>query len=122
LLIATSLITGVLDVFLTPLRWGTHILPLAVPLAILGNVLLVTLARKGLRSGGFGFAVLVAWVLPVIVLPMWPRPEGDVVVPAGGSEQWVYFATLLLGAAAGIVAQFWADPSYRRGFDRLISR
>jgi hypothetical protein len=30
-----------------------------------------------------------------------PRPEGDVLVRGGGGEQWVFYAALLGGAAAG---------------------
>jgi hypothetical protein len=122
LLVATAAMTGVIEVFLTPLRWGTHIVPLSVILAVVVNVLLVALTRFGLRSGSFGVAVIVAWLAPVLVIVMVSRPEGDVVVPGGGAEQWVYFAMLLCGAAAGIVTRLWGDSGYARGFNRLLSR
>jgi hypothetical protein len=122
LLVGTAVLTAILEVFLTPLRWGVHILPLAVLIAVLVNVVLVALARFGLGSGAFGVAIIVAWLVPVIALPMLPRSEGDVVVPGGGQEQWVYFAMLLLGGAAGIVTRLLGEPSYSRAFNRLISR
>lgn len=111
LLILTSLMLGTIEVLLTPLRWGTVLVPVSVLLAVLGNVVLVGLARHGLGSNRIGLGVLAAWIVPVFVIGLLPRPEGDVIVPGGGGEQWVYFGTLFVGAAAGLAAQMWTSAA-----------
>jgi hypothetical protein len=101
---AASLLLGVLEVFLVPQRWGTALVPISIVLAIVGNVVLVRLARRGLNSGGAGVTVLGCWFAPIVLLPMLPRSEGDVLIPGGGTEQWIYLGTLLCGIVAGLVS------------------
>ena len=119
LLGASALVFGALQVFLVPLRWGTELLGLSVVLAIVGNIALVWLARRGLDSAKAAVIVLGCWFVPVAGLAMVPRPEGDVLIPGGGTEQWVYAMTLLGGIVAGIVTLMVLDSGVRR---RSINR
>jgi hypothetical protein len=84
------------EAFLVPLRVGTVPLPVCVPLAVVGNIVLAKLAAR--QTGSIGWAAVppVLWLLVVIVLAM-PRAEGDLVVP--GSLTGLAF--LLAGAVGG---------------------
>jgi Family of unknown function (DUF6113) len=85
-----------LECFLVPLRIGSVPLPIAVPLAMAGNIVLARLA--GRQTGSIVGAAVppVLWLLVVIVLAL-PRPEGDLIVP--GSLTGLVF--LFAGAVAG---------------------
>jgi hypothetical protein len=86
----------VLECFLVPLRIGSVPVPVAVPLAMAGNVLLPRLAAR--QTGALAGVVLppVLWLVVVIVLSV-PRAEGDLIVP--GSVTGLVF--LFAGAVAG---------------------
>jgi hypothetical protein len=87
---------AVVECFLVPLRIGSVPLPIVVPLAMAGNILLARLA--GRQTGSVAGAALppVLWLAAVIVLS-WPRAEGDVIVE--GSLTGLVF--LFAGAVAG---------------------
>ncbi len=87
---------ALIECFLVPLRIGSVPFPLAVPLAMAGNILLARLA--GRQTGSIAGAAVppVLWLAVVIVLA-WPRAEGDVIVE--GSVTGLVF--LFAGAVAG---------------------
>ena len=87
---------AVVEAFLVPLRVGTVPLPVCVPLAMAGNIVLAKLAARQTGSIAWGVAPPVLWLLVVIVLSL-PRAEGDLVVP--GSATGLVF--LFAGAVAG---------------------
>lgn len=99
-----------LELLLVPLRVGTVMAPVSVLCAVVGNVALVRAGRVFVRSTGALVAPFVAWLVPVVGLAMTSRPEGDVLIPGGGGEQWVFYAMLLAGGAAGLVTVFSAAP------------
>jgi Family of unknown function (DUF6113) len=87
---------AVLECFLVPLRIGSVPFPIAVPLALAGNILLARLA--GRQTGSLVGAAVppVLWLAVVIVLSL-PRAEGDLIVE--GSVTGLVF--LFAGAVAG---------------------
>jgi Family of unknown function (DUF6113) len=87
---------AVLECFLVPLRIGTVPLPIAVPLAMAGNILLARLAGRQTGSVAGAAVPPVLWLVAVVVLS-WPRAEGDVIVE--GSLTGLVF--LFAGAVAG---------------------
>jgi hypothetical protein len=87
---------ALLECFLVPLRVGSVPFPIAVPLAMAGNVVLSRLA--GTLTGSIVGAAVppVLWLVVVIVLAL-PRAEGDLIVQ--GSLTGLVF--LFAGAVAG---------------------
>jgi hypothetical protein len=87
---------AVVECFLVPLHVGRWPVPVSVPAAVVGNVLLARLMAR--LTGRRNTAVLppVLWLGVVLVLAA-PRAEGDLVVP--GSPTGLAF--LFFGAIAG---------------------
>lgn len=87
---------ALVEVFWLPLRVGGVPLPLSVPAAAFGNLLLVGLAHR--LSGSRVVAVLpaAAWLV-VALAAMLPRPEGDLVLIGSGALGVVGLAFLLFG-------------------------
>jgi hypothetical protein len=87
---------ALVECFLVPLRAGTVPLPVSVPLAIAGNVVLARLAGELTGRPLLGALPPVLWLVVVLVLAV-PRAEGDLVVP--GTLTGLVF--LFGGAVAG---------------------
>ncbi|HST63572.1 MAG TPA: hypothetical protein VLM05_00150 [Mycobacteriales bacterium] len=96
LVAVAALALAVVECFLVPLRIGSVPLPVVVPLAMAGNILLARLAGRWTGSVVGAAAPPVLWLLVVIVLAL-PRAEGDLIVP--GSLTGLVF--LFAGAVAG---------------------
>jgi hypothetical protein len=71
---------AVVEAFLVPLRVGTVPLPVSVPLALVGNVVLARLAARLTGVPAAAIVPPVLWLAVVLALSA-PRAEGDVVVP-----------------------------------------
>jgi hypothetical protein len=103
LLCLAAIVAAALELFLVPLRDGTAMVPVSVLFAAVGNVALPRLGRAFADRTGAMVAPFVAWLVPMVLLALTARPEGDVVIPGGGDEQWVYYLALLAGGIAGMV-------------------
>jgi hypothetical protein len=98
---ATAVLAGVIAVLLTPLYWGSALVPLAVVLAAISNVVLPMLALRLGRSGLAAALPFGVWLITVIVLSI-TRPEGDVLLPVGPAAQYlVTYGMVLAGGVAG---------------------
>lgn len=104
LLSAAAALAGLLEVLFVPLRNGTVLVPVVIMFAVLGNIAFARLARWLVDTTAAAVAPFVCWLVVVLGLAMTPRAEGDVLISAGGREQWVFYGMLLGGAAAGIAA------------------
>ena len=80
-----------------PLRVGTVPLPISVPLAMAGNIVLAKLAARRTGSVAWGAVPPVLWLVVVVVLSL-PRPEGDIVVPGTLAGLVFLFAGAVSGA------------------------
>jgi hypothetical protein len=91
---------ALVEVFWLPLRVGGVPVPISVPAAVAGNLLLVGAARQ--LSGSRLVAVLPAAVwLVVAVGGAMRRPEGDLLITGGdGVTQLVNLGFLLLGVVS----------------------
>jgi hypothetical protein len=87
---------AVVEAFLVPLRIGSVPLPICVPLAMAGNIVLAKLAVRQTGSIAWGAVQPLLWLVVVIVLSL-PRAEGDLIVP--GSVTGLVF--LFAGAVSG---------------------
>jgi hypothetical protein len=102
LVCASSALSAVIEMLLVPLYAGAVLVPVAVLLAVGGNIVLPRLARVLVPTGRATLAPFAAWLLVVLVVGLFPRPEGDVIIPGGGGAvQWTGYGVLLGGALAG---------------------
>jgi hypothetical protein len=115
-----GVLAAAITTLLTPLYWGATIVPLAILLAIVANVVFPALVR------GLGLSPLAAavpfglWLITVLVLAS-SRPEGDILLPAGkGGQQVVTYGMLLAGALAGgvTIARLMVNSVPRPGSDK----
>jgi hypothetical protein len=90
-----GILAGLLEVTLIPLRYGTTLVPLAPVLTVLTGVLLPAIAR-GLTDSTVAAVPPAVGQLVTIWLLATGRPEGDVLMPAGGTA-WVSYSVLILG-------------------------
>lgn len=103
LLCGVAVLSALLEVLLIPLRVGTVLIPVTILFALAGNLILPRAARVFVDTSAAMVSTFLAWLLPALILSLLPRPEGDVLVPGGGGEQWVFYGVLLGGAVAGTV-------------------
>jgi hypothetical protein len=101
--VAVAVWLALVEVFWLPLRVGGILLPLSVPAAVIGNLLLVGTAMKLTRWRLVAVLPAVVWLV-VVVAGMVRRPEGDLVISGRGALGSVGLAFLLLGALAAAVA------------------
>jgi hypothetical protein len=96
-----AVLAALVTSMLTPLYWGSVLVPLSVLLAVMVNVVLPLLARRLARSPLAAVVPYLLWLLTVILLAS-SRPEGDVLLPANrGAQSWVTYGMLAGGALAG---------------------
>jgi hypothetical protein len=101
-LCGVGFLSALFDVFLVPLYAGKVLVPLAVVLAVVGNVLLPRLSRALVPATWAAAAPVAVWVVLAFVLGFTARPEGDVLLPGGGYVQWVGLGMVFGGVLAGI--------------------
>lgn len=104
LLCAAAALAGLLEVLFVPFYIGSVLTPVVVPIALVTNYVWTRLGYTLVRTTTGAVAPFVCWVIPVLGLALFPRPEGDVIVIGGGGQQWVYYGLLLLGCLSGFVS------------------
>jgi hypothetical protein len=114
-IVAVAAWLALVEVFWLPLRVGGILLPLSVPAAVAGNLLLVGTALRLTRSRLVAVLPAVVWLV-VVVAAMMRRPEGDLVIIGRGALGGVGLTFLLVGvlAAAVAVGRALATPRTRR--------
>jgi hypothetical protein len=90
-----GVLAGLLEVTLIPLRDGTALIPIAPVLTVLTGVLLPAIARSLTDSMAAAAPPAIGQLLTIWFLAT-GRPEGDVLMPAGGTS-WVSYGVLILG-------------------------
>jgi hypothetical protein len=90
---------ALVEVLWLPLRVGGFPLPLSIPAAVAGNLLLVTLTHRSTGSRVAAVLPAVVW-LAVVIPASQERAEGDLVLTGG----WRGLAFLLLGVLGASVA------------------
>lgn len=88
--------------FLSEFYAGTVIIPVTIVAAMVGNVLLPMLGLRALGRTAGAVLPLLCWLIPVLVLTMYNRPEGDLFVIAEYQQQYAFYGLLLGGSAAGL--------------------
>ncbi|MDQ1732504.1 MAG: hypothetical protein QOK10_2663 [Pseudonocardiales bacterium] len=96
-------LSAAIAILLVPFRVGASLVPIAVVLAIAGNIVLPRLARDLNGSIAAALAPVLAWIVVLAALSS-TRPEGDVLLPGGGSVQFVSYGVMLGGLFTGLVS------------------
>lgn len=94
-----GLLAGVLCVLLIPFRIGASLVPIAPVLALLFGVGLPAIARGLTDTTRSAAPPAFGQILAIFVLGFFPRPEGDVLMPAGSTAA-VSYAVLGFGLLA----------------------
>jgi hypothetical protein len=112
--------TALFETLLVPVRHGSTLVPIAVPLAIASNLALPRLARI-LNGRAWAAAVpAVAWTAMVVVM-LSSRREGDVLVTAEPADlKYVAYAMFFGGVISSVLTIAMTNP--RRPPERLITR
>lgn len=107
---------ALVEVLWLPLRVAGVLLPLSIPAAVVGNLLLVAGAYRLSGSRLVGALPAVTWLV-VAVAAMIRRPEGDLILTGGGVGGMINLAFLLFGvlAAAFAVGRVMATPRQAGG-------
>ena len=102
---------ALVEVFWLPLRVRGVLVPLSVPAAAVGNLLLVRLAHRMSRSRVVAVLPAVTW-LAIAGAASVPRPEGDLLLVGNGALGTVGLVFWLVGvvAAAFAVGGVLAQP------------
>jgi hypothetical protein len=99
---ASAIVAGTIEVLLIPLHIGGTALPITVLFGILTGLVLPRLGLWLTQTMAGGVLPLACWLIAVLGVAFYPRPEGDVLVLGGkSSQQWVLFAMIVAGALAG---------------------
>ena len=101
--VAVSSWLALVEVFWLPLRVGGVPAPVSVVAAVVGNLLLVSAALRVSGSKVVAALPAVCWLV-VVLAAMARRPEGDLLLVAGGASGVVNTAFLLLGVLAAAFA------------------
>jgi hypothetical protein len=110
LVVLGAALSALVEAFLVPLYAGTVLVPVAVVLALAGNLAFPRLARALVPRTIAAVAPVLAW-LAVMFVFLAGRPEGDVAFPGSPTGAvWVFYGTLFGGVLAGIAAVVTAGP------------
>ena len=101
--VAAAVWLALVEVFWLPLRVGGVLLPLSIPAAVVGNLVLTGLCLRASGSRLVALLPAVTWLV-VVVAAMSRRPEGDLVITGGGAAGVVNLAFLLTGVLAAAFA------------------
>ena len=101
LLCGIGVLSALIEVLLIPLRAGATFVPVTIVFAAVGAHVLPRAARSFVERTSAMVLAVASWLVPALMLSVMPRPEGDVLVPGGGGEQWVFYGMLLGGAVVG---------------------
>lgn len=116
LVCASGVLSAALELFFVPVYLGSVLAPFTVAAALLGGIALPLLGRAAAGTAGSMLPVLF-WLVTLVGLALVPRPEGDVLVLGGNGQEYVFYAVLLVGAAAGfgtvVITSTGQRASYR---------
>ena len=117
----SAALVALVAVLLTPFYIGSALIPIAVVVAIAGNIAVALIARSLTSSTWVASLPLVVWIAAVIVLSL-PRPEGDVLLPGGKTGQTaVSYGVVLAGVLTGILTLALSSPQRRALVGREVS-
>jgi hypothetical protein len=96
-------LSAAFEILLIPFRIQATLVPVAVLLAVLGNIVLPRMSRRLTGTTPAALPPLVGWFLCVATFVN-TRREGDVLLPGGGNVQYVSYGVMLAGMIAGVAS------------------
>jgi len=109
-----AVLAAVIEVLLVPVYAGSTPIGIAVVLALVSNIVLPRMAFAAVPRALAAAAPFVLWLVVAFLFGVYGRPEGDVILPGGGSVQWVAYGVLLGGALAGTISVVFTVPPRSR--------
>lgn len=110
LVCGVAALAALFELFLVPFYIGSVLVPIAVLFAVVSNAVLPRLSRALVPTTAAAVLPFAVWLIVVIAIGFFARPEGDVVLPGGGGAEWVGFGMLVGGAVAGTITLVWLTP------------
>lgn len=101
LVCAAAVLSALLELFYIPVYIGAAIAPFTVLAAAVGNFVLPRLGRAALGSTAGAVIPVLCWLVPLMLLSLLPRPEGDVLVEGGQNQPYVFYGVVLVGSMVG---------------------
>jgi hypothetical protein len=96
-------LAGLVESMLIPVYAGSVLVPIAPVLAVLSNIVLPRLGRYGAGRTAGAVVPFAGWLVVVVALSMFNRPEGDVIYPGGTWLQWCSYGVIIGGTLAGAI-------------------
>jgi hypothetical protein len=118
LICASAVLCGLLELMLVGRFYiGGQIVPLIIIAAIANNIGLPVLGYRAMGTPRGAILPVVFWLVTVLFLSVYTRPEGDLLVIAAYGQQWGFYGVLLLGGIAGFVSILFVGQGFslRRG-------
>jgi hypothetical protein len=102
LLCGCAVLSALLELaFLTQFYSGTALIPVTIAAALVGNVVLPVWGFRTVQRVFGALLPVLSWLIPILVLTMYNRPEGDLFVLGAYYQDAGFYGLLLAGAAAG---------------------
>jgi hypothetical protein len=98
-----AILSGTIEVLLTPLYVGSHIFPVTVVIAVVVNFALPWLVRMVVDWRWAIAAPMICWLVTAIVLGFTNTGGGSVLLPGGGADGYVGLALFFVGTLAGFI-------------------
>jgi hypothetical protein len=118
LICASAVLCGLLELMLVGQFYvGAQIVPLIIIAAVASNIGLPVLGYRAMGTPRGAILPVLFWLVTVVFLSIYTRPEGDLLVIAAYGQQWGFYGVLLLGGIAGFVSILFVGQgiSLRRG-------
>lgn len=109
----SAMLAALIELFLVPLYAGSVLVPITVLIAVASNVLLPRLGKALVPTTAAAVLPFVSWLIVVVAVGWFARPEGDVVLPGGSGAEWVGLAMTFGGALAGTATVVMTAPPPR---------
>jgi hypothetical protein len=117
LLCACAAMSALLELlFIGQFYIGTILIPVVVLAALVGNVVLPVWGFRTVHRASGAVLPVVFWLIPILVLTMYTRPEGDLFVITPYWQEWAFYGLLLAGAVTGFgtIVVLGGGPAARR--------
>jgi hypothetical protein len=102
---ASAVLCGLLELMLVGQFYvGGQIIPLVIIAAVVSNIGLPVLGYRAVRAPRGAILPVVCWLITVLFLSIYERPEGDLLVISAYGQQWGFYGVLLLGGIAGFAS------------------
>lgn len=102
LVCASAVLCALLELmFIGQFYIGGQIIPVVIIAAVANNIGLPMLGYHAVRTPRGVLLPVLFWLVPLLFLTLYERPEGDLLVISAYGQQWGFYGMLLFGGIAG---------------------